>query len=92
MTDILLDENMDVQVKDGDFVLGESLEQNQKVIIMAEKGEIKSSPLLGVGVNSFLDDDEPDELLREIRKNLRADGQKVSYCGLVNGEIIVKVK
>jgi hypothetical protein len=62
------------------------------MIIMAEKGEIRSSPDLGVGINSFIDDDGYEELLREIRTNLRADGIKVGYCGVTDGKIVIKVK
>lgn len=70
--------------------IGDVTEQNQRTILLAEKGEIKENPLLGVGLTSFLDHDEPSELLREVRENLRADGQTVSKCGFdTGGKLII---
>lgn len=59
------------------LVVGEVTAQNQRTILMAEKGEIKEAPLMGVGVASFLDDDNSDRLFREIRMQLKADRQDV---------------
>ena len=73
------------------LVLGDVTKQNQNTIILAEKGEIKNSPLLGVGIASYLDDESPSELLREVRINLRMDGQKVRSCGFDdNGKLIIQ--
>lgn len=89
-TGILLDENGDVAidvVRDAndliisDFIIGDITVQNQQLILLAEKGEIKEDPKLGVALTSFIDDDDTSELLREIRLNLTADGQKVEFCG-----------
>lgn len=99
-TGIMLDpDSGDLQVmvvRDSDglitsgLVIGDVTEQNQRTILLAEKGEIKENPLLGVGLASFLDHDEPSELLREVRENLRMDGQTVSKCGFDNdGKLII---
>ena len=70
------------------LVVGDVTEQNQRHIIFAEKGEIKRAPALGVGIASYLDDEDPYELLREIRINLRDDGQKIHSCGFdENGKL-----
>jgi hypothetical protein len=72
------------------MVIGDVTLQNQKLIIYSEKGEIKTDPYLGVGLVSFLDDDDPSELLREVRTNLRADGQTVQRCGFNSeGKLVV---
>lgn len=72
------------------FLIGNVTEQNQRAILLAEKGEIKENPLLGVGIASFLDHDDPSELLREVRENLRMDGQTVNKCGFNNeGNLII---
>lgn len=99
-TGILLDENGDLLIKPvrdangliiSGVVVGDVTVQNQRTILLVEKGEIKESPTLGVGLTSFLDDDDTSELLREVRINLNADGQKVEYCGFSNeGKLIVK--
>ncbi len=96
---ILLDDKMDFHVVgernekgliETGLIIGDVTKQNQRIIIMAEKGEIKEAPLLGVGIASFLDDDNPSELLREIRTNLRKDGQKVKSCGFKQGVLVIE--
>jgi len=62
------------------MVVGDVTKQNQRIILLAEKGEIKEAPTLGVGIASFIDDDNPSDLLREICENLRDDGQTVRSC------------
>jgi hypothetical protein len=73
------------------LVLGDVTRQNQRTILLAEKGEIKSAPGLGVGSHSYLDDEDPFEYLREVRLNLREDGQKVQSCGFdEKGNLIIQ--
>lgn len=72
------------------LVIGDVTEQNQRTILLAEKGEIKNSPLQGVGLASYLDDEDPSVLLREIRTNLRNDGQTIRACGFnESGKLII---
>jgi len=96
--DILLDDSFkpaitvvfDSGLVISDFMIGDVTRQNQQVILLAEKGEIKESPKLGVGIASFLDDDNPSDLLREIRENLCEDGQVVRNCSFdINGKLII---
>ncbi|MBP1637448.1 MAG: uncharacterized protein H6Q18_237 [Bacteroidetes bacterium] len=96
---ILLTENMELDIKvvrDAEwkivsgFQIGDVTRQNQQTIILAQKGEIKEAPTLGVGLASFVDDDDPSDLLREIRVNLREDGQVVNLCGFnSSGKLVV---
>ena len=95
---ILLDDNFELvisPVRDSNgliisgLVVGDVTKQNQRTILLAEKGEIKQAPTLGVGIASFLDDDNPSDLLREIRSNLREDGQTVRACGFSSGKLII---
>lgn len=59
-------------------VLGDITSQNQELIIISEKGEFKHSPLVGVGVTTYLDDEVPDNLLRAVRTELAVEGMNVS--------------
>ncbi len=49
--------------------------QNQKLIIYTSKGEIKEDPLMGVGLNAFIDSEDNNALVREIRSQMYRDGQ-----------------
>ncbi|NDW10445.1 hypothetical protein [Dysgonomonas sp. 520] len=70
--------------------VGDVTGQNQKTILISEPGDIKENPVQGVGVASYLDDDDVSDLFRSIRINLRNDGQNVRRCGFnENGKIII---
>ena len=76
--DIILTENLDLKIVNGDFVLGESTAQHQKILILSDKGEYKENPMRGVGARRYLEDGKPDTLAREIRQEFVADGMKVN--------------
>ena len=96
---ILLTDDSELDMKivrdaDGKIVsglqVGDVTRQNQRTIIIAQKGEVKEVPTMCVGLASFLDDDDPSDLLREIRANLREDGQTVNSCGFNSiGKLVV---
>lgn len=82
MTDLLLDENNDLILVGGDFSIGHSDEQHQKHILIANKGEYKEHPEVGVGIIDMLNDDAYTESLIETKKQLEYDGmtiRNVSY-------------
>lgn len=79
MTDFLLDDDLDLLISDdGDLVVGESTAQHQKILILADKTELKEVPMRGVGARRFLEDHAPDNLAREIRTEFAADGMTVN--------------
>lgn len=77
MNDLLLDENGDLSIKNGDFEIGFSDNQHQEHILIANKGEYKEFPELGVGIAAMLGDDDYTDMLIEIKKNLEYDGMKI---------------
>lgn len=82
MTDILLDENNEPIITDGDFTIGRSDEQHQRHILIANKGEYKEHPEVGVGIIDMLSNDAYTESLIETKKQLEYDGmviKNVSY-------------
>lgn len=89
MKDFLLDESFDMIIKDGDFAIGESDKQQQTCLLMAEKGSYKQYPTVGVGAVTFLKDENPDELLREIRIQFSADGMKIQRLGFDGSKLKV---
>lgn len=90
MKDILLDPDFDLVIKNGDFVIGESANQHQQCLLLAEKASYKQYPLTGVGIASFLKDDNSNELLREIRLQFSKDGMSVNKLGIENGKLKVE--
>lgn len=78
MNDFLLDQDGDLSFKDGDLEIGYSDNQHQEHILLANKGEFREFPELGVGIHKMLDDDEYLDALIEIKKNLQYDGMKIN--------------
>ena len=93
MRDILLDENDDLLIRNGDFVIGESDNQHQQHILIANKGEYKESPEVGVGISKMLNDDSYDEMMIEMKKQLEYDGMKIKNIRFEeNGKLIIDGK
>lgn len=61
----------------GGTVIGDTLAQNQALIIGCHKGEFKEAPYLGVGISDMLLDHDPLAWRTEIREQLELDGQTV---------------
>lgn len=77
MIDILLDTDGDIAIVNGDIDFGFSDNQHQEHILIANKGEFKQFPELGVGITAMIADDDYTEMLIEIKKNLEYDGMKI---------------
>jgi hypothetical protein len=78
MNDILLNEEDDLQFRGGDFVVEHSARQHQRHLIIADKGNYKQHPLIGVGAAGYLMDENQEDLIREIHREISRDGQKIT--------------
>jgi hypothetical protein len=78
MKGILLNDDLSIKVENRSLVIGDTTGQNQKILILANKGEFKSRPMRGVGSSLFLENSRPDDLAREIRTEFIADGMTVN--------------
>ena len=102
MRGILIDNNHDLQInvcRDSSglitqgLVIGDITHQNQELIILCEKGEIKSSPTKGVGIRTFLDDETPENLIRNVRTELSMEGMQVDKVYFEkDGNLIIEAK
>lgn len=90
MTDIKLDDDFDLKFVNGDLVIGEATLQHQKLLLLAHKGEIREFPTRGVGVGSWLLDDQAGNLNGAIKREFTADGMKVEKVNTSGGKINVK--
>ncbi len=90
MTDILLDEDGDLRIENGDLVLGEATAQNQELILIAHKGEFKESPEIGVGISNALLSENLQDIVNSIRRNFEYDGMQVNKLEIKpNGTLTV---
>ncbi len=73
--DIVLTEDDDLQIANGDFAVAQSDQQHVKDIFRAYRGEYKEFPLLGFGAGNYLkkNSDLKYAFLRDLRQQLRYD-------------------
>lgn len=81
----LTDYEPDIQVRRGrdgkitsGLAIGDTLRQNQALILLLHKGELKEWPHVGCGISDMLLDNDPIWWRTMIREQLEMDGQKVS--------------
>lgn len=96
---ILLNNDFDLDIKvkrnaegliTSGLVVGNSVYQQQTLLLIANKGEIKHKPLAGVGLNTFLlDDTSNDALFQEVSSQFSADGMRVFSAEIVEGKMRV---
>ena len=85
-----IDSDGDIDLTSGDIQLVDPTRQHQRDIIMTSKGELKCNPLTGVGVESYFNDESPEDLMREIRKECIKDGMTFESIAIVEGQIVIK--
>ena len=74
--DIILNEQNDLKIVNGDFVIGDSDQQNVKAIVGMHKGEFKEHPLVGFGADTYLKQTALNSarFLRDLKVQLANDG------------------
>ena len=72
------------------LVVGDILHQNQAMLLVLHKGDLKDDVSVGVGIDRMLLDSDWLGWSREIREQLEMDGQKVESV-VVNSKTI-KIK
>ena len=66
------------------LTVGNTLYQNQYLILQSQKGEFKEYPTLGVGINDMANDDDLTSWKKTIREELAKDGIKVNKLVLTS--------
>ena len=84
--DALLDEDFDLLIADGDFLIDDTTTQSQALLLLSAPGEWRQSPLVGVALQTYLLDNEPDAARAEIRRQFELDGMTVSSIDLRDPE------
>ncbi|PXZ44908.1 hypothetical protein DMB45_00220 [Sanguibacteroides justesenii] len=92
VTDITQTQDGDIEFNSGDLIYSESTGQHQRDILLADKGHYKEFPTLGVGTINYLNDTEPENFLRTVRKEYTADGMKVKNIKIINNELTIEAE
>lgn len=93
MTDYDLDINVvsdaSGRIQSG-LVVGDILHQNQALILVFHKGDLKDDVSVGVGIDRMTLDNDRLTWSREIREQLEMDGQQVEEVKIENHTIKIK--
>ncbi|NME69002.1 hypothetical protein [Flammeovirga aprica] len=92
MKDFILNDDNTLKITKGDFTIDDSLNQEEKLILIAHKGDYREFPDLGVGISSFVDSDL-GELYKLIIENMELDEKEIRELDIYeNGNINLKTK
>jgi hypothetical protein len=93
----MIDYDLDIQVRYDEsgrilsgLVVGDILNQNQALILVFHKGDLKDDVSVGVGIDRMLLDHDRLTWSREIREQLEMDGQKVEDVKVDDKSISIK--
>lgn len=90
-TDLVISLVMDVDNKIlSGLSIGNTVYQNQFLILQSQKGEFKEHPVVGVGISDMSSDDELNAWKREIREQLSADGMRVERLNITESKMELK--
>lgn len=81
MRDFIQDIDGDLNLDNGDIIMGEATLQHQRDCILTRAGSMKHAPARGVGVEDYFNDENQEDLLRKIRQELTKDGMKINQLG-----------
>lgn len=88
--DFILDEDFDIVLDDGDLMFDHANQQNIESLCLISKGELKYSPLTGVGIRRLINARAGErEAVKEIKLQLRADNWKNESVGFQNEELVI---
>lgn len=90
MIDITQTSAGDIALATGDFVYTESTGQHQRDILLADKGHFKEVPAVGVGSVNFINDDDPENYCRTVRKECGRDGMIVNSIKISDGQLEIE--
>lgn len=82
--DFLLDEDGDLLIQNGDFVVGPSDVQHVEDIIQSFLGEWKQFPFVGVGLLQYIKSEDGQKAVTSIKEQLQADGYSLTSVNVKN--------
>ncbi len=90
MKDFLLDENGDLKIVNGDFVIGDAEEQTVERILISKPGEWKEYPQVGCDIQKAFNGVIDRFLERNVRVQLESDGFEIEKLNITEGGIELK--
>lgn len=91
MIDLLLDATSNDLLIDaaGNCKIGNSDQQHQALLLLIDKGGLKENPDAGVGAFKYLESEQTDAFLREIRIQFSDDGMLINKIAFENNKLSI---
>lgn len=89
--DILLNDDNNIVIVDGDMVVGDVTRQVMGNVLLACLGEYKEYPMVGIGLVNYLNGSEAPFLIGRIKTQLEAMDIKTKKITVKDGIINVEV-
>lgn len=82
----MVNDSWELQIKDGDLVVGPSDAQHGELLLLTHPGEWKQHPLTGVGISRYLKapGTQVTQFVTEAKKQLQGDGYRVNEFNVDN--------
>lgn len=90
MKDFLLDIDRDLLIKNDDLFIDTSDDQHREHLLLLEKGALKDNLGTGVGLTSFMENEDEAGMLREVSIQYSADGMAVKSVKYENNSLITQ--
>lgn len=90
MKDFILDQNSDLAIINGDFVVSDSQEQSVELLLISKPGEWKEFPQVGCDIQNALNGTISRFLERNVRVQLEADGFTIEKLEITKKGIELK--
>lgn len=88
MQDLLFDTDFEMQITNGDLVIGNSDLQHKEMLLICSKGAFKEHPAACVGLWSYLEAEDPAELIAEVKTQFKGDGMEVKRVEIIDGKLL----
>ena len=79
----------DLAISDNSIQIGHTLYQNQYLILIAQKGEYKEHPTLGVGIGDMTNDEEIDEWKKRICEDFLKDDLRINKISISDNKTLI---
>lgn len=90
MIDFRQDTNGDIDLSGGDIHYVESTVAHQRDLLFTAMGEMKHAPTSGAGIHDFINDENPADMLRTVRRKFIQDGMTVNSVKVdTTGQLVV---
>ena len=90
MKDILLNKDLNLEIVEGDLLLGDTIIQRQNLLLVSSKGDFKERPDIGVGLQDYLLDEGNGNLFFNVKNEFKKDGLNLKKMEINNEKIIIE--